>query len=177
MDQWIEQRLEAWQRGDPLAVDELVDRLYPALLRFFLAMEHERSDAEDLVQETWIRLHKARHSYRPGSPALPWIYAVARHMRLDHLRKRMRVKRKEVGMEVLPEIAVVEKLDGKETEIGALLDELPEAQREAVVLTKVNGLSLEEAARATGSTVGAVKQKVFRAYEKIRALAHERGLR
>jgi RNA polymerase sigma-70 factor (ECF subfamily) len=60
--------------------------------------------------------------------------------------------------------------------LGPLLAELPESQREVLLMTKVQGLSLEEAARATGATVGSVKQKVFRAYEKLRALARERGL-
>lgn len=177
METGWEELLERWQAGDAEAVDCLVDRLSPLLRRFFLGLDFDVNSADDLVQDTWLRLHRALHTYRRGAPALPWIYAIARHTRLDSLRKRARVRSKEVPMDVLPEVAWT---PGTEPEdpvpLGPLLASLPESQREAVVMTKLQGLSLEQVARATGSSVGAVKQKVFRAYEKLRALAREGGL-
>jgi RNA polymerase sigma-70 factor (ECF subfamily) len=178
MEVILEDLLERWQQGDADAVDALVDHLSPLLRRFFLGLDFDANAADDLVQDTWLRLHRALPTYRPGAPALPWIYAIARHTRLDSLRKRARVRRGEVAMDVLPEVVWEPAPPGEEPlPLGPLLAELPASQREAVVLTKLQGMSLEEAARATGSSVGAVKQKVFRAYEKIRALARERGLR
>lgn len=177
MDPLLEDLLQRWQAGDGAAVDALVDRLSPLLRRFFLGLDFDSNAADDLVQETWLRLHRALHSYRPGAPALPWIYAIARHTRLDNLRKRLRVRQNEIAMDVLPEIAWSPGEPEEPVPLAQLLAELPESQREVLLMTKLQGLSLEEAARATGSTVGAVKQKVFRAYEKIRELSRQRGLR
>jgi RNA polymerase sigma-70 factor (ECF subfamily) len=154
-----------------------VDRLSPLLRRFFLGLDFDVNAADDLVQDTWLRLHRALHTYRHGAPALPWIYAIARHTRLDDLRKRVRVRRAEVAMDTLPEVPWEPPVENESVDLRPLLAELPESQREALMMTKVQGLSLEEAARATNSSVGSVKQKVFRAYEKLRALARERGLK
>lgn len=176
MDRFVEDLLERWQAGDAASVDALVDHLTPVLRRFFRGMDFDPNAADDLVQETWLRLHRALHTYRPGAPAMPWIYAIARHARVDSLRKRGRIRRNEVAMDVLPDVAWEPAPEAPSMPLGPLLAELPESQREVLLMTKVQGLSLEEAARATGATVGSVKQKVFRAYEKLRALARERGL-
>lgn len=175
MDQQIEKWIERYQQGDAEAIDLLVDRLSPILFRFFVSLGANRPEAEDLLQETWLRLHKARQTYRAGAPALPWIFAIARHTRLDYLRRMIRVRQNELQVDILPERPVEPKED-EEVDILPLLALLPESQREAVVMTKLSGMSLEEVAQATGSTVGAVKQKVFRAYEKLRALTREKGL-
>ena len=75
-------------------------------------------------------------------------------------------------MEVLPD-APARSPENRAPDVLAVLQELPESQREVVVMLKVSGMSLEEVARATASSVGAVKQKAHRAYEKLRALLGE----
>ena len=79
-----------YQRADPAALEELVRRISPPLLRYFawLASAGSRNDAEDLLQDCWIRIHRSRHTYRASEPLMPWIYAIARHTRLDAYRKR-----------------------------------------------------------------------------------------
>jgi RNA polymerase sigma-70 factor (ECF subfamily) len=109
-----------------------------------------------------------RHTYRPGEPVLPWLYAIARNIRVDQYRKARRVEDREQQVERLPEVAEAERDRGPDME--ALLAELPESQREVVLMLKVLGMSLEEVARATASSVGSVKQKAHRAYEKLRQL-------
>src|SRR5215467_9073387 len=84
-----------YQNGDPTAVTELIERLSPQLHRFFLAQFVSRRFADDLLQETWLRIHQVRHTYRPGEPVLPWIYALARNIRVDHYRKTRRVEDRE----------------------------------------------------------------------------------
>ena len=79
-----------YQQGDFAAATVLIGRISPRLHRFFLAKSMSRADADDLLQETWLRIHKVRHTYRPGEPALPWFYAIARHIRVDHYRKSVR---------------------------------------------------------------------------------------
>lgn len=155
-----------YQQGDFAAATLLIDRISPRLLRFFLAKSMSRADADDLLQETWLRIHKVRHTYRPGEPALPWFYAIARHIRVDHYRKSIRVA---AGARELEEISKgVSSLPRQAGELEALLAPLSESQREVIAMLKVEGMSLEEVARATSSTVGSVKQKVHRAYKKLR---------
>lgn len=64
--------MEAYQQGDREAADRLIERLSPALHRFFAIHANDRRHADDLLQEAWLRVHRARHTYRPGEPLLPW---------------------------------------------------------------------------------------------------------
>ena len=63
-----------YQAGDGAAVPALVGYIGPRLHRFFMAQSASRRDADDLLQETWLRIHRVRHTYRPGEPVLPWVY-------------------------------------------------------------------------------------------------------
>ena len=63
----------------------------PVLLRFFRSQYGSRAEAEDLLQETWLQIHKVRHTYRSGEPLLPWIYAIARHVKVDSYRRSQRI--------------------------------------------------------------------------------------
>jgi RNA polymerase sigma-70 factor, ECF subfamily len=120
-------------------------------------------EAEDLLQNTWLRIHKARHTYRTGAPVLPWVFAIAKHVRVDGYRKRRRIQQHESAPESLPEFPVAHEPPAAETQMfECLIASLPESQREVLTMLKVNGLSLEEVALATSSTVGAVKQKASR---------------
>jgi RNA polymerase sigma-70 factor (ECF subfamily) len=165
LDRWMER----YQQADPEAPAALVAALSPALLRFFRCQVASREQADDLLQDTWLRIHRVRHTYRPGEPVLPWIYAIARRVRVDGYRKKQRIIMHETTMEVLPERPQGEsntRLPAFETLVAGL----PEAQREVITMLKAGELSLEEVARATSSTVGAVKQKAHRAYERLRKL-------
>jgi|HubBroStandDraft_1064217.scaffolds.fasta_scaffold109862_2 RNA polymerase sigma-70 factor (ECF subfamily) len=170
LDRWMER----YQQADPEAPVALVAALSPALLRFFRSQVATREMAEDLLQETWLRIHRVRRTYRPGEPVLPWVYAIARRVRVDGYRRMRRITVHETAVEVLPERpAPVDK--NPLPSFATLVAGLPDAQREVVTMLKVGGLSLEEVARATSSTVGAVKQKAHRAYEKLRQLLQDSG--
>jgi len=166
--------LESWmvryQRADPEAPRALIVALSPALLRFFRSQIAIREQADDLLQETWMRIHRVRHTYRPGEPVLPWVYAIARRVGIDGYRRTRRISSHESAMEVVPEKAAPVEARNTLPAFDTLVAALPEAQREVVTMMKVGGLSLEEVARATSCTVGAVKQKAHRAYERLRKL-------
>ena len=166
LDRWMER----YQRADPEAPAALVGALSPALLRFFQSQVATREQANDLLQEAWLRIHRVRHTYRPGEPVLPWIYAIARRVRVDGYRRTRRISLHEITMEVLPEVPAQAEDRGPGPTFDTLVASLPEAQREVVTMLKVGGLTLDEVARATSSTVGAVKQKAHRAYERLRKL-------
>jgi RNA polymerase sigma-70 factor, ECF subfamily len=161
--------MASYQAGDFAAATALVERISPQLHRFFIAQSASRADADDLLQETWLRIHKVRHTYRPGEPVLPWFYAIARHVRVDHYRRSLRISAREQTLDDLPEIpAAAAGASGDELTLAELLAPLPESQREVIHMLKVAEMSLAEVARATSSTVGSVKQKVHRAYKKLR---------
>ena len=164
--------MRLYQQADPEAPAALVALIGPPLLRFFRYNSASREAAEDLLQETWLRIHRMRHSYRPSERSLPWVYAIAHHVRIDSYRRRSRIAVHEAPLNPLPEPAA------SNTELDALhfqslIATLPEAQREVVTMLKVSGMTVDEVARATCSTAGAVKLKAHRAYERLRALLTE----
>jgi len=172
----LELLMSGYQQADEQAASALIDRVSPLLLRYFWVHAFHRGDAEDLLQDTWMRIHRARHTYRKGSPVLPWIFAIARHTGLDHYRKARRVEIREMQVDPLPEIAHPPSdlppggSDGKIAELDAILAHLPASQREVILMLKVTGMTVEEVARATASSAGSVKQKAHRAYQKLRVV-------
>jgi RNA polymerase sigma-70 factor (ECF subfamily) len=172
----LENLMARYQRDDFAAATDLIDRIGPQLHRFFVMQSFSRADADDLLQETWLRVHKVRHTYRPGEPALPWFYAIARHIRVDHYRKSMRAAIGEQELETMSKGTGADTREfGRAGELEALLAPLPESQREVIVMLKVEGMSLEEVARATSSSVGSVKQKAHRAYKTLRETMSAKG--
>jgi RNA polymerase sigma-70 factor (ECF subfamily) len=163
-----------YQQSDATAADEFIEKLSLQFFQFFLGHVRERARAEDLLQDFWLRIHTARHTYRPGEPVLPWMYAIARRARIDQYRRSRRTLQHEVNMETLPEPAPPATPRGTDYGFDQLLAALPESQREVILMLKVSGMSLEEVARATRSTVGSVKQKAHRAYEKLRTALEPR---
>jgi RNA polymerase sigma-70 factor (ECF subfamily) len=128
--------------------------------------------ADDLLQVTFMKIHRARHQYRPGLKLAPWLFAVAARVRLDELRRRLR----------LPEDADEEAVARAEAEsaadppldpdlrraVRAALEALPESQRTVIHLHRYEGLSFAEIAEVLGTTPGAVKLRAFRGYEVLR---------
>ena len=172
--------LAAWmvryQEADADAARALIEALSPALFRFLAGQLGDRQEAEDMLQEAWLRIHRVRHTYRAGEPVLPWVFAIVRRVRIDNYRKRRRIGKHETAVERLPEVARAgTEPAARGPGLPAMLAALPEGQREVIIMLKVEGLSLEEVARATSTTVGAVKQKAHRAYERLRALVSRPG--
>jgi RNA polymerase sigma-70 factor, ECF subfamily len=174
-DRELRELMRRYQGGDPIALEQLVRRISPSLLRYFAGSPSNQNDAEDLLQNCWMQVHRSRHTYRTSEPLMPWIFAIARHTRLDGYRKRRRLESRELLVSDIPE-----HLQGSAPEtayekddLGNLLAALPDGQREVILMLKVSGMSLEEVARATSSTVGAVKQKAHRAYVALRRALQE----
>ncbi|MGH9592866.1 MAG: RNA polymerase sigma factor, partial [Bryobacteraceae bacterium] len=167
----LESLMSGYQQSNHGAAAAFIERVSPLLRRYFLAQVANRGYAEDLVQETWMRIHKARHTYRPSEPVLPWIFAIARHTGLDNYRKTRRLETHERQVDVLPEPPSAPPAAGRSTpDMDAILAALPDTQREVIVMLKVFGMTIDEVARATSSSAGSVKQKAHRAYEKLREL-------
>jgi RNA polymerase sigma-70 factor, ECF subfamily len=165
----LEPLMTRYQAGDFACVTALVECVSPQLHRFFMAQSANRSDADDLLQETWLRIHRVRHTYRPGEPVLPWFYSIARRVRIDHYRKAARTTARERRLDEVPDVAAtIPQNEAHADDLEAFLAPLSEGQREVIRMMKVAGMSLEEVARATSCSVGSVKQKVHRAYRNLR---------
>jgi RNA polymerase sigma-70 factor (ECF subfamily) len=171
----LQELMEGYQQADADATTELVHRISPMLLRFLSGPLQTRSQADDMLQECWLRVHRARASYRPGSPVLPWVFAIARHTRIDAYRRRSRIERREFASDNLEATATasIPAPDAEDGDIWRLVAQLPQSQQDVVRMLKITGMSLEEVAGATGTTVGSVKQKAHRAYRKLRELLTE----
>jgi RNA polymerase sigma-70 factor, ECF subfamily len=173
MDRTPEALMTRYQAGDFAAARLLIERISPQLHRFFELQSSNRADADDLLQDAWLRIHRVRHTYQPGRPLLPWVYAIARRVHIDHYRRSIRIVVREQRLE---DIAETESIAALETSadrpradaLEELLAPLPQSQREVLEMLKVAGMSLEEVAQATSCSVGSVKQKVHRAYETLR---------
>jgi RNA polymerase sigma-70 factor (ECF subfamily) len=174
----LEALMLKYQQADRRSAEALMTALVPVLGRFFMATLDGRQACDDLVQETLLRIHRARHSYRPSDPLLPWVFAIARHVRVDQYRKRRRraVREEAVEPEVLESHpASTGSKAGNLPDFETLMGYLPESQQQVVTMLKVLGMSVEEVARATSSSVGSVKQKAHRAYDRLRAILQDQG--
>ncbi len=166
----LEGLMERYVDGDPAAFDALYQRVSSKLFGYLVRLTRERERAEDLLQITFAKVHRARSSYLRGAPLLPWMLAIARRSFYDERRAKSARAEDLSNDGTLPEPRSEE--TGLPTEIAEALeralDQMPEAYREAIQLTKITGLSVAEAAEVLGATPTAVKLRVHRGYEVLR---------
>lgn len=161
------------QSGDETAYRQalglLADRLRGYLRRRLSGLPDE---VEDLLQETLLALHLQRGTYDPALPASAWAVAIARHKLVDLWRRRGRRDDLHEALDDVDEQLLVSAPDdgGARRDLEALLQELPPAQQHAIVLTKLEGLSVAEAAIRTGASESAIKVQVHRGLRRLAAL-------
>jgi RNA polymerase sigma-70 factor (ECF subfamily) len=177
--------MERYSNGDDASFGELYDAIAPRLLGFLRKTTRHGVMAEDLMQQTFLHMHRARGSFVPGAPVMPWALAIARRLTIDCARRQ----RVELGLfphvpadddrvtaEPATTAAADEVLDACELErrVQRRLEGLPEGQRTAYRLVKQEGLSLKCAAEVLGTSITAVKLRTHRAYQALRAVLRER---
>lgn len=142
--------------------------------RFALSLSRNEAEAEDIVQETFLRAYRSWHTYQPGSDARRWLFTISRNVFL-RLRERGRrqVEAEDGDVEALAAVREQETSRRDEVDelltridlgpaIGAALDELQEPFRSAVVLVDVEDQSYEAAAEVLGVPIGTVRSRLFR---------------
>jgi len=156
------------QAGDRDAYRELLEEIGPVVLGWLRRWLTDPEDLADVYQDTLVHLHRARHTYDPGRPFEPWLFAIARNAAADHGRRRRRRRAWETIVDDLPEVA----MEGGafEPALADALRALPRPQREAFAMLKLEGLSVDAAAARAGVTPGALKLRAHRAYKALRAL-------
>lgn len=173
--------MDRYAAGDSRAFATLHQALYPRLHAYLTRMSGSSVHAADLVQETFLRVHRARSTFAPGGAVLPWAYAIARNVALDHARAARLRETERLPSDPGPEMIDRGGADAESTAIAAqaarvveqVLAGLPASQRDAFILIRYEGLSVQDAAAVLGATPTAVKLRAFRAYEALRAALEE----
>jgi RNA polymerase sigma-70 factor (ECF subfamily) len=161
--------------GDDGAFATVYDELAPRLYGYLARQTRDPARAEDLLQQTFLQMHKARGTFVAGAEVVPWAFAIARRLMIDGFRRGRREVLEEpdarderpAADDPADELVQAQQLA---TRIRLELAKLPETQRTAFELVKQEGLSLAEAAGVLGTTVPAVKLRAHRAYEALRAV-------
>ena len=179
--------MERYAHGDNAAFAEVYDAIAPRLLGVMRKATRDGAAAEDLVQQTFLQIHRARGSFIPGAPVMPWALAIAKRLMIDRGRRQ----RLELSLFKHPaaddddhmlsfpaataatdEILHARRLARR---IQQRLETLPETQRTAYQLVKQEGVSLKRAAELLGTSVTAIKLRTHRAYQALRAVLREEG--
>ena len=169
-----EELMSAWVAGDRRSFDGLFARYAPRVHGFFLRSFRDASAADDLLQVTFMKIHRARETYRKELRVAPWLFSVAARVRLDELRKRRRLPEDadEDALERADEAAALaapqEQPQDVRDAVRAALERLPENQRTVIHLHRFEGMTFPEIAQVLGTTPGAVKLRAFRGYERLR---------
>ena len=160
------------RRRDPDLLDRLIEQYQHRLLRYLIYLAGNRELAEDLFQETWIRVLERGHQYDGKHEFSTWLYAVARNLTIDYLRKNNPVSldglmddEEHVPFEpadARPMAWEVVQQHEQAERIGAALVSIPAEYRETVVLRFQEGLALDEIATVTGAPLGTVKSRLYR---------------
>ena len=160
------------RRRDPDLLDRLIEQYQHRLLRYLVYLAGNRELAEDLFQETWIRVLERGHQYDGKREFSTWLYAVARNLTIDYLRKKSPLSLD--GLMDDEDRAPLEPADTRPSawevvqqhqqaeRISAALVGIPAEYRETVVLRFQEGLALEEIATVTGAKLGTVKSRLYR---------------
>ncbi len=159
--------------GDNAAYHSLLQELSARMRAFFRKrLARLPDDVEDLVQETLLAVHNQRHTYATDQPLTAWVYAIARYKMVDLLRRR--AGREAMNDPLDDELAVFASSDTEAADarrdLAKLLERLPERQRLPIQCMKLEGLSVIEAARATGMSESAVKVGVHRGLKALAAM-------
>ncbi|MEO8059944.1 MAG: sigma-70 family RNA polymerase sigma factor [Burkholderiales bacterium] len=161
------------QAGDEAAYRDALTLIAGRLRGYFgRRMVSLPDDVEDLVQETLLVLHVQRGTYDPAVPVSAWLHAIARHKLVDLWRRRGRREALNDSLDEIDEAQhpVMADEQPARRDLGVLLQTLPVAQRNAILLIKIEGLSVAEASAQTGVSESALKVQVHRGLKRLTAL-------
>jgi RNA polymerase sigma-70 factor (ECF subfamily) len=158
--------------GDEAAFGQLYDRYAAEVLSFLTRLVRDPALAEDVLQTAFLSLVRARDRYHPSAGVRAWIFAIAANAGRDALRRRKSRREDLMGDEPLVRHAgaAVSSDPMMGHTLEQALAQLPDDQREAVLLHKLQGLSFPEIAAALGTTAGAARLRAHRGYERLKQL-------
>jgi RNA polymerase sigma-70 factor (ECF subfamily) len=165
-------KMTAYQAGSMRAFEALYAALASPLLTYLTALTRDRGQAQDLLQETFLQIHRSRRAYRPDLPVRPWVFTIARHVWLMDRRHRGRRPQPEQELPDVPVPPDVEGLADRDRLRRALNAVLPD-RREALLLHHVWGFSFAEIGQLLGIRPDAAKLRSSRGMGDLRRLLTE----
>ena len=164
--------MEAVKDGDLEQASILYARYHKRIFNFLARMCFDRSQAEDLTQNVFLRLIKYRGTYKVGKAFQPWIYQMARNAFSDHYQAHKNRNNQFVDVQQVANRATSAQEDMEQVEKEKLLDRsmamLSEDHRELLILTRYQRMKYEEVALVMGTSVANIKVRVHRAISKLR---------
>lgn len=177
IEQRLRQQFMSALKGDAVAYEQFLTALTTHLRAFFRKrMIQLPDDVEDLVQESVLAIHNCRHTYRPDQPLTAWVHTIARYKLVDLLRARSRRELLNEPFQEDLEIFATSDAEAADArrDLSKILQLLPERQRRALVMIKLEGASVAETARATGMSEASVKVGVHRSLKALAAKLERR---
>jgi RNA polymerase sigma-70 factor (ECF subfamily) len=165
--------MRAYQAGKIEAFESLYEFLRPVLYQYLLYKTFNASWSEDLLQETFLQLHRSRRTYIPGKPVLPWAIAIARNVFLMDFRSRSRRRKHEIFVEeYLPEAATTSPFEGiaERQTVRRALARLTPDQREILLMHHALGFNFSEIAGVLGILRSTAKLRAHRAIKSLRKI-------
>jgi RNA polymerase sigma factor (sigma-70 family) len=168
-DERLRDLMIAYQGGTYAAFEELYGTLLGPVRGWLAGATRDRARAEDLAQETFLQLHRARRTYDPAYPVMPWVMAIARHVYLMDLRTSSRRPRY-VAEEEAPERPTAPEVEARlrGAPVREALRRVKPEQRDALLLHHVGGWSFREIARRFGIREAAAKLRSSRGMGRLR---------
>jgi RNA polymerase sigma-70 factor (ECF subfamily) len=167
--------MAAAQAGDRRAYEDLLRECLPLLRQICRARLRDATEAEDAVQDTLLTIHRARASYDASRPFRPWLVAITERRALDRIRARGRRSGREAVLDLAADLAAPTgsadaaiDADCAAAKLRDAVQDLPQSQRTALGLTKLQDMSLQEASARSGMSVGAIKVATHRAVQTLR---------
>ena len=161
----------AYVAGDAAAFRVIFERYAPLLMRTMLRELYVREEANDLVQQTFLQLHRARNDFDAGQKLKPWVFTIALNLKREYFRRKKRRPERSFDPESMPEPAVgalgAARVDARRT-LARVMGDLPADQREVIELHWFDGLEFPEVALVVGASVSAVKVRAHRGYVRLR---------
>lgn len=173
----LAEAMAGYQAGRLEAFDLLYAGLAVRLRPYLLSLARDAARADDLLQETFLQIHRSRHTYQPHLPVLPWAFAIARHVYLMDRRAASRRQRHEIGQpEHLAEPAVRAESEAAadQDEVRRALEQVPQERRHALLMHHVEGLSFREIAARLGIRETAAKLRSSRGMANLRSILRGR---
>jgi len=159
----------SYVQGDQGAFRELFLRYAPVLLRLLTRNVGRPAEAQDLTQQTFLQLHRARHDFRRDMRLRPWVMTIALNLARDLLRRRGRRPETDIDAEVIAAPATVPAAASDERDrVRRALEELPREQREVIELHWFEELPFNDIAAMLGCSAGAVRVRAHRGYVNMR---------
>ena len=160
------------RRRDPDLLEQLIAKYEYRLFRYLLCLTSNRAVAEDLFQETWMRVLDRGHQYRDGSSFDAWLFSIARHLVIDLQRRKKTETLDDVTESTMtsPGVSALDEVFRKEreAEVQDALGRLPAIHREVLLLRFQEDLALPEIAAVTELPLSTVKSRLYRALESLR---------